>query len=96
MVIDIKRCIDEKIAIWCTSPQQAQQIWDDYHIFFHKKPLYKEWEPNTKDNFEVFFTETMLPSWQDRYNKTYFIDQYEAKVCLDYNEVLLKRIYELW
>jgi hypothetical protein len=96
MVIDIKRCTEEKISIWCTTQEQAQQIWDDYHKYINKKSPYKKYNISNKDGFEVFIDDEI--NWQDRYNRKYFINEYNATKCLDYDEVLINnnKIIELW
>ena len=97
MVVDIKRCIEEKIVIWCTTREQAQQIYVDYHKYFKKTPMHKKWTVSkVGQEFEIWFDRDMSPSWQDGYNRKYFIDTYDASKCLDYEEVLLSKVYELW
>lgn len=97
MVVDIKRCIEEKIIIWCTTKEQSQQIWDDFHEYAGLKTIYK-WGCYNEKGFEVSVCTHKGPEWQDGYNRKYFIDVHNAKICLDYNEVLLNktRTYELW
>ena len=97
MVVDIKRCIKEKIAIWCTTKEQSNQIWQDYHNYFDKKPSQKNWTVQDSNGFEIFFTYNDTPCWQDGYNKKYFTNKERlALICLDYKDVLLNKTYELW
>lgn len=39
MVVDIKRCIEEKISIWCTTSEQSQQIWTDFYKYKKNQDL---------------------------------------------------------
>lgn len=96
MVVDIKRCIEEKISIWCTSKEQANQIWIDFFEYKNKKPIYDLWNIGDETGFEVCCYHDVYPCWQSGYNRTYFIDKYKASKCLDYNEVLLNKIIEIW
>lgn len=96
MVVDIKRCVEQRIAIWCTNKEQSNQIWMDYYKYFNKKPIKDTWYPEDKNGFEVFLNIDDTPCWQDNYNKTYFIEKHKASCCLDYNGVILNKIYELW
>ena len=98
MIVDIERCIKEKIVIWCTTPEQAQQIANDYYKFFELKPISYLWNvgENNPEGFEVFVHSDMHPSWQSGYNKTYFISSKKATICLNYDEVLINKTYELW
>lgn len=97
MVVDIKRCIEEKISIWCTSSEQSQQIWTDFFEYKNKKPPHKAWSIGIKDGFEVACLDSnSYPTWQGGHNRNYFIKKHGSLKCLDYNEVLLGKIIELW
>mgnify|MGYP006921282119 CR=1 FL=1 len=97
MVVDIKRCIEEKISIWCTTSEQSQQIWTDFYKYKKQKPRCDSWNVSYKNGFEICLFCSNCPAWQPGYNRTYFIDKYKASKCLDYNDVLLKeKTLELW
>lgn len=95
MVVDIKRCIEEKIVIWCTTKKQAQQIWNDFHKYKGINTII-EWEPYSADGFEVSVCTHKGPEWQNDFKGKYFIDKFNARKCLDYEDVLLSKVYELW
>lgn len=98
MVVDIKRCIEERIVIWCTTKEQANQIWNDFHEYKKIKPPLVYWNVYSKHGFEVSVCTHRGPEWQYGFNRKYFINEYKANKCLDYEEVLINKtiIYELW
>jgi hypothetical protein len=100
MLVDIERCLNERIVIWVTTKKQANQIWKDYYEYTKKEDIIKgTWNVGIGNGVEVWLREDSCPSYQDGYNKTYFMDKernYNASCCLDYEEVLLNKIYECW
>jgi hypothetical protein len=81
MKYTIKEIIENKIAIWCTTTEQANKLWK---AFGREDDWGLRGNPN---GFEVYLSEK-CPEWQDGYNKNYFIKYEGATKCIDFNEII--------
>lgn len=83
--------IENKIVVYCETTEEAKQ--------FLKITVNHDLPFNSHIKEEILLTGTNSEnwSWQDGYNKQYFICDKRAKQCIDFKDLpFIKANYELW
>jgi hypothetical protein len=81
--------IKNKIVVYCETTEEAVELL--------KMTVNYDLSSSGRVKEEIFIASNNDWSWQDGYNKGYFIKHKRAKQCIDFKDLpFIKTIYELW